>query len=297
MASRPALKATKSADWLRERRAKRRGDSTTRLASARGRTRAPWENCRCEARDRLQLCCSTIIMFKYFYVHVLRIMPPIAFLKVAQTLFGDGTHSDILAFTHDATVAMVAASRPSKVKEEAQRRVAAAKSGSAVWFKHMRKAGGSSVRAALEEAFYAQKKHAGARSSSSRSNATLDRRQPWQDDSEHRRLKRGVDDSTIFPGMHQRDVLLTHGRRLERSYEHKREKALAQTGGNEYGFTLHHQEFDLFPVKCLILEPRTVYITAIRQPVNRFISLFYYDGNICRLHAFFPLNSFFLVCC
>ena len=279
MASRPALKTMKSADWLRERRAKRRGDSTTRHASARGRTRTPWENCRCEARDCLQLCCNTMITFNFFYVRVLGIIPPITFLKVAQTLFGDGTHSDILAFTHDATVAMVAASRPSKVKKEAQRRVAAAESGSAVWFKHMRKAGGSSVRAALEEAFYAQKKRAGARSST-HNNGTLDRRQSWQKDSEHRRLSRVFDNSSIYPEMHQRDVSLTHGRRLERSYEHKREKALAQTGGNEYGFTLHHQEFDLFPVKCLILEPRTVYITAIRQPVNRFNSLFYYDGNI-----------------
>jgi hypothetical protein len=143
----------------------------------------------------------------------------------------------------------------------------------------MRKAGGSSVRAALEEAFYAQKKHAGARSSKF-NNGTFDKRQSLEERSDRRRLTEVLGNSTNSMRRNAEALLTMHGRRLERSYEHKREKALAQTGGDEFGFTLHHQEFDLFPVKCLILEPRTVYITAIRQPVNRFISLFYYDGTV-----------------
>jgi hypothetical protein len=245
-------------------------------------------------------------------------------------LFGDGTHADILAFTHDATVKMVAASRSPDIKAEAQRRVATAESGSAVWFKHMRKAGGSSVRAALEEAFYTQKKRAGARSAAHRNDTGLHRRSreqrrrdnsepvlagawgplPGRDaaDDDNRR-----EDDAVTLGMSQDFEVVADGRRrlvghlgnssyatergqkeeamrrrLERSYEHKLEKALAQTGGNENGFTLHHQEFDLFPVKCLILEPRTVYITAIREPVNRFISLFYYDGI-----RYFEIGLFF----
>jgi hypothetical protein len=54
-------------------------------------------------------------------------------------LFGDGTHQDILAFTHNATDSMLRGARTADVKAEAQRRVGAAEAGSAVWFKHMRK--------------------------------------------------------------------------------------------------------------------------------------------------------------
>jgi hypothetical protein len=153
-----------------------------------------------------------------------------------------------------------------------------------------RQAGGSSVRAVLEEAFFTQKK----RGSSTKtiialsSGSSEGRHKVSEQQSDGPTLavawaplpqrSNSYDDDAVSRRL-SRDLEVPGHRRLERSYEHKREKALAQTDGNENGFTLHHQEFDMFPVKCLILEPRTVYITAIRNPSNRFISLFNYDGR------------------
>mmetsp|Transcript_55254 Transcript_55254/g.110940 ORF Transcript_55254/g.110940 Transcript_55254/m.110940 type:complete len:403 (+) Transcript_55254:93-1301(+) len=131
---------------------------------------------------------------------------------------------DVDALTQTITPDMLVASRPADVKKEAQRQVSAAETGSAVWFKHMRKAGGTSVLFVLDKAYHAQKSCG----------------------------KLGV---------------------------HRPQDNYSDYGyTSEVGFTLHHQEFTLFPVRCLLLQPRTLYITVIREPVERSISLFFYDG-------------------
>ena len=182
-------------------------------------------------------------------------------LRASALLFNDGTPPDIAEFTRPATSADLRAARTEEIMKAAQMTVQNGEQGSSVWFKHMRKSGGSTVRAVLEKAFMAAKH---------------------------------INDPSI-----EVEAALDHGSRSAvaearrdpqtRSWDKKWQKAEDQNGGDavERGFTLHHQEFDLFPVKCLVTTPRTVYITAIRRPTARVISLFYYDGPGAKN----PMNS------
>ena len=43
-------------------------------------------------------------------------------------------------------------------------------------------------------------------------------------------------------------------------------------------YTSHHSEFPFFSYHCLSVSPLTVYITSLRDPIERAISLYYYDG-------------------
>jgi hypothetical protein len=159
--------------------------------------------------------------------------------RLGETAFAALKHrrqADIEAFEQaDVTPSMLSSVRPESVKNEAQRRVRAAEAGSAVWFKHMRKAGGTSVLVMLDKAYSIQKACGGM---------AKDQRQEQQ-----------------------------------LNYTDHRDRFASSS---QMGFTLHHQEFTLFPMKCLLLERHTVYITSLRDPVKRCISLFFYDGDVER---------------
>lgn len=199
--------------------------------------------------------------------------------KAVRAIRWDGIPSDMATSplaTRDATPADLRRrgddgdDGTSPWKRAASRRVAEGGAGSSVWFKHMRKAGGTTVRGLLEAALLEKRERFSAAVTTPTTTTTT---------------------TTATSTTSTTSTSTTHPtRRSTTNPHHLVDDGAGFRGGysEQVPFSLHHMEFDLFPVKCLNSTPEHLYVRRLlnytvqdRMPAPSFTM----THTACRFHS------------